>query len=88
MMHAVVFLVSVMAADVDHTIDPAIPFFPRQYVCCRVRGSIEIDGKLDDPAWEKAKWTSDFVDIERLKGFHRKINSKPELFEQVSLKVR
>ncbi|MGB6774523.1 MAG: carbohydrate-binding family 9-like protein [Terriglobales bacterium] len=25
---------------------------------------IRIDGKLDDPAWAKAEWTSDFVDIE------------------------
>ena len=28
------------------------------------RHRIRIDGKLDDPAWKKAKWTSDFVDIE------------------------
>jgi len=25
-----------------------------------------VDGKLDDPAWKKAKWTADFVDIEGL----------------------
>ena len=25
---------------------------------------IKIDGKLDDPAWQAAPWTDDFVDIE------------------------
>jgi cellulose/xylan binding protein with CBM9 domain len=37
---------------------------PLSYDCYRTESSIHIDGKLDDPAWQKAKWTSDFVDIE------------------------
>ncbi len=37
---------------------------PLSYDCYRTKTPILIDGKLDDPAWQKAKWTSDFVDIE------------------------
>ncbi len=37
---------------------------PLSYDCYRTKTAIRIDGKLDDPAWKKAKWTSDFVDIE------------------------
>src|SRR5579859_3316215 len=42
--------------------DDYIP--PRGYVCCRAAGPITVDGKLDDPAWQAAPWTDDFVDIE------------------------
>jgi Carbohydrate family 9 binding domain-like len=37
---------------------------PLSYDCYRATTPIQIDGKLDDPAWQKAPWTSDFVDIE------------------------
>jgi hypothetical protein len=37
---------------------------PRQYVCVRASGPVTIDGKLDEPAWQAAPWTEDFVDIE------------------------
>jgi cellulose/xylan binding protein with CBM9 domain len=37
---------------------------PLSYDCHRTATPIRIDGKLDDPAWQKAPWTSDFVDIE------------------------
>ena len=37
---------------------------PLSYDCGYTRTPIRIDGKLDDPAWKKAKWTSDFVDIQ------------------------
>ncbi len=37
---------------------------PLSYDCYRATTPIHIDGKLDDPAWNKAPWTSDFVDIE------------------------
>jgi hypothetical protein len=40
------------------------PPAPLSYDCHRTSTPIRIDGKLDDPAWKKAKWTSDFVDIE------------------------
>ncbi len=34
------------------------------YDCYHTTMPIRIDGKLDDPAWSKASWTTDFVDIE------------------------
>ena len=37
---------------------------PLSYECHRTTAAIKIDGKLDDPAWKQAQWTTDFVDIE------------------------
>ncbi len=37
---------------------------PLAYECLRAASPIHVDGKLDDPAWQNAPWTSDFVDIE------------------------
>ncbi len=37
---------------------------PLSYTCTRATSPIRIDGRLDDPAWKEAKWTTDFIDIE------------------------
>lgn len=37
---------------------------PERYVCYRAAGPMTIDGKLDEPSWERAPWTQCFVDIE------------------------
>ncbi len=37
---------------------------PRRYVCCRAPQPPIINGRLDQPAWQRAPWTEDFVDIE------------------------
>ncbi len=37
---------------------------PRGYVCYKASSTPSLDGKLDDPAWQKAPWTEYFVDIE------------------------
>ncbi|MES2520767.1 MAG: carbohydrate-binding family 9-like protein [Bacteroidota bacterium] len=37
---------------------------PLQYICFRTPQTLKIDGKLDEPAWQKAQWTNLFVDIE------------------------
>lgn len=37
---------------------------PLSYDCHYTKTPIRIDGRIDDPAWQKAPWTSDFVDIE------------------------
>ena len=39
-------------------------FSPKFYVCYRAERVITIDGKLDEPSWQKADWTDNFVDIE------------------------
>lgn len=43
---------------------PQIKFSPEKYVAFRSISPIIMDGKLDDLSWEKAEWTSLFVDIE------------------------
>ena len=37
---------------------------PKSYDCFHTATAIKIDGKLDDPAWKKTGWTTNFVDIE------------------------
>jgi hypothetical protein len=37
---------------------------PLGYVCHRAAQPIQVDGKLDDPAWLAAPWSAPFVDIE------------------------
>lgn len=37
---------------------------PQGYVCHRAEEPVKVDGRLDDPAWQAAAWTEDFVDIE------------------------
>jgi hypothetical protein len=44
--------------------EPRIPFAPPHYICYRAPAPLQIDGQLDEPAWQKAPWTEDFVDIE------------------------
>jgi hypothetical protein len=44
--------------------EPKIPFEPPHYICSRAPARLVVDGKLDEPAWQRADWTEDFVDIE------------------------
>lgn len=37
---------------------------PKTYTCGFVTSAPVVDGRLDDPAWQKAVWTDDFADIE------------------------
>ena len=34
-----------------------------EYICSRAKGPIQINGKLDDPSWENAPWSTPLVDI-------------------------
>jgi eukaryotic-like serine/threonine-protein kinase len=43
---------------------PSAPLGPEVYRVPRTSEVIELDGVLDDAAWDRAPWTSDFVDIE------------------------
>lgn len=36
---------------------------PKSYLCNYAATPVKIDGMLDDPAWQRAAWTTDFVDI-------------------------
>lgn len=44
-----------------------VPYFPKQYICYTTPQNLKIDGKLDEEAWQKASWTTEFVDIEGAK---------------------
>lgn len=37
---------------------------PEHYVAYRTAGPLEIDGRLDEPSWQRAAWTRYFADIE------------------------
>jgi len=37
---------------------------PLHYVCYRATQAVKVDGRINDPAWKTASWTTDFVDIE------------------------
>jgi hypothetical protein len=47
---------------------PRLEFAPHRYVCLRADGPVTVDGRLEEPAWEAAAWTGDFVDIEGPRG--------------------
>ncbi len=42
---------------------PKIDFNPKTYIIYKTDGPLTIDGKLDEKTWQKADWTTDFVNI-------------------------
>jgi hypothetical protein len=52
------------AASLQAFPEPRVPFAPPHYICYRTPSPLVIDGRLDEPSWNTAAWTSDFVDIE------------------------
>ncbi|MCL7959243.1 MAG: carbohydrate-binding family 9-like protein [marine benthic group bacterium] len=52
------------AAHLSDVPQPAIDWRPEVYAAPRAADAPVIDGALDDPAWQKAPWTADFVDIQ------------------------
>lgn len=59
-LYAVTALLSLTATGQVSSAPPP----PLEYVCHFTTIAPKIDGKLDDVVWQKAPWTSDFVDIE------------------------
>ena len=43
---------------------PKIDYSPRSYICYKAPAPILVDGKMNDPFWEKVDWSESFVDIE------------------------
>ena len=56
---------------------PHVVFSPQKYVCYKTNDVVEVDGVLNEQDWQKAEWTSQFVDIEGpvkpLPRFHTKV---------------
>lgn len=67
-MRTVLYLVGALsAAALDPDDWKFLAAYPKHYTVHKLTFTdvINIDGKLDDPAWADAAWTSDFVDITR-----------------------
>ena len=54
-------VVSATDATVEH---PLAAIQPRAYVAYQAGGLITVDGHLDEPSWQRAEWTRDFISIE------------------------
>lgn len=57
-------LVLARPAAADEAIETLLGIAPRHYVAQRTAGQIVVDGRLDEPDWQRAPWTEFFVDIE------------------------
>jgi hypothetical protein len=44
--------------------EPEIPFNPEHYVCYKTASPLNINGVMNEPCWQHAVWSDDFVDIE------------------------
>ncbi len=56
-----VFLLG-LAAEIHG--DEAGNLEPHRYIAYRSAGKLEIDGRLDEPGWQRVSWTDEFQDIE------------------------
>jgi ketosteroid isomerase-like protein len=63
-MLAAIHVSNVVAADPAQDWARMKSVAPRGYVCIRATAALQIDGRLDDAAWQSAPWTDPFVDIE------------------------
>lgn len=52
----------------DYDIEFLESIEPQHYVAYRTLGPLAIDGKLDEPSWQRAAWSELFVDIEGERG--------------------
>ena len=67
---------------------PSIGWDPERYVAYRTPAGLVIDGRLDEPAWEAASWTADFVDIEGSARPHPRFRTRAKLlWDDASLYV-
>lgn len=56
-----------------------IPFNPEKYICLRSEKPLKIDGKQNEKAWQNARWSEPFVDIEG------KLRDKPDYQTRVKM---
>ena len=52
------------ALEFDFDLERVEKIAPRHYLAYRTAGELAIDGRLDEPSWQRAAWTEFFVDIE------------------------
>lgn len=69
----------VKSSQTIHSYQHPINYVPRQYVCNYTGQNINIDGRLEDIAWEDVSWTELFVDIQG------DLEPKPSLLTRVKM---
>ncbi|MDO4228288.1 MAG: carbohydrate-binding family 9-like protein [Capnocytophaga sp.] len=69
------FFIAILFFNTTRTIAQSKPE-PKSYITYRVTERIEIDGKDNEPSWQKALYTDNFIDIEGVKIPHLKTNVK------------
>jgi hypothetical protein len=52
------------SSERDEWRNQMMPIAPRGYLCHFTDGPMRVDGRLDEPAWARAPWTANFVDIQ------------------------
>ena len=62
----ILFIFTLVEVDNAYTVDPkcALPL-PKSYVAYHLQSGekIHVDGKLDEPAWERVAWTDPFIGL-------------------------
>jgi len=58
------FIICLSAIFAEHFPVPAYQITPKYYACYRAAEKMDIDGQMNEPAWQKARWTEPFIDIE------------------------
>ena len=62
---ALIFSFGISCSQIHEGVpEPKIEFSPKHYICYRTNSPLKIDGKLDEPVWQDAVWSDQFVDIE------------------------
>ncbi len=59
--------------------ESSLPIAPMNYVCYRISNPITVDGLINEPEWNSASWSENFVDIEG--------SLKPEPFYKTRMKM-
>jgi hypothetical protein len=66
-------------ATVTSPHDEGLFEMPRHYICYRANGPIRVDGELEEPSWETAPWTEEFVDTEGEKGPRPRLRTRVKM---------
>lgn len=63
-LYLTVLLASACPAAAQIDVDRLLAIEPHHYIAHRALGELQIDGRLDEPSWQRAAWTEAFIDIE------------------------
>ncbi len=75
----ILFILTTICLSANHFPVPAKDIIPAYYPCYKTNESINIDGKMEENSWQKALWSTPFIDIEG--------NVKPKPFYNTQVKM-